>query len=118
MSNNELFKDLINQQLSSVEFVQDYLSLHFDGIILTYYLWPIVRIGQDYLFENIDYKNRLCEFITKRVEAIFFEEENKLELKFPNECSISISLKRFGNNLDIPEFLYYHDAGDKWFVLD
>ena len=113
MLNNELFKDLLNQQVSSVEFVQDYLALHFDEIILTYYIWPTIKTEQEYYFENIDYKNRLCEFISKSVETICFEEKNKLELQFENGYTISLSIERFGNNLNVPEFLYYHDDGDK-----
>src|SRR5450631_3335333 len=109
MSNSELFKDLINEQLSSVEFVQDYLSLHFDGIVLTYYAWPTVKIERDYFFENVDYKNKLCELISKKVQLVDFENEIKLELKFPNECSIILLLIRSGKNLELPEFLYYHD---------
>jgi len=118
MLNKELFKDLIDRQLSSVEFIQDYLSLHFDGIILTYYLWPIVTVGKEYLFENVDYKNKLCELISKKVAIVNFEEGNNLELQFQNKSKINLTIRRFNKNSNLSEFLYYRDGGDKWFVLD
>jgi len=31
---------LIGEQLSAVQFIQDYLQLHFDGQGLTCYIWP------------------------------------------------------------------------------
>ena len=45
---------LIGHQLSSVEFVQDYLQLRFDGPCLTAVTHPRVRVGQlcDLLPEN------------------------------------------------------------------
>jgi len=40
-----LRKKLIGEQLSSVEFVQDYLQLHFDGRTITAYVWPKVFVN-------------------------------------------------------------------------
>ena len=36
---------LVGWQLSSVEFVQDYLQLHFDDKTITFYIWPAVLVG-------------------------------------------------------------------------
>ncbi|MBK7808451.1 MAG: hypothetical protein IPJ51_19490 [Saprospiraceae bacterium] len=53
-----ILKDkLINEQLSSVEFVQDYLQLHFDGRTITSYIWPIINIkNENLIFGDVVYR--------------------------------------------------------------
>src|SRR5690242_9135647 len=48
-------------QLSSVEFVQDYVQLRFDGPCLTAITWPVVTVGQQrFRLETPGYRDALC----------------------------------------------------------
>lgn len=73
-----ILKDkLINEQLSSVEFVQDYLQLHFDGRTITSYIWPIINIkNESLIFGDVLYRNALCDFIGNKVKDIFLKIKN------------------------------------------
>ncbi|TKC09075.1 hypothetical protein [Pedobacter frigoris] len=114
-----LFKSIIGEQLSSVEFVQDYLQLHFDGNTLTFYSWPEVNLESiNYKIGDIMYRDALCKIIASEVNNVVLLENTRLELFFTNDSSISLSLVRDQSNSSLAEFLYFVDVNEKWFVLD
>src|SRR5580692_5452288 len=49
-----MFESIIGEQLSSVEFVQDYVQLRFDGPTLTAFVWPELRQGEAVIVEFED----------------------------------------------------------------
>ncbi|MFZ1456146.1 MAG: hypothetical protein WAT46_08905 [Saprospiraceae bacterium] len=97
-----ILKDkLINEQLSSVEFVQDYLQLHFDGRTITSYIWPIINIkNESLIFGDVLYRNALCDFIGNKVKDIFFKDKEYLVLYF-EEIKGSLKIDLDPNNPDI-----------------
>ncbi|MEO6151126.1 MAG: hypothetical protein ABIN95_03355 [Mucilaginibacter sp.] len=113
-----LFKSILNEQLSSVTFVQDYLQLSFDGKTLTCYSWPIIKtLSDNYDHQKQGYKDALCEIITYKVKNVLFIENEILEIAFYNEHSISLTLSRNESNIDLSESAYFKNE-DQWFVLD
>ncbi len=84
---------LIGNQLSGVLFIQDYVQLQFDGPGLTALNWPIVTVADtDYSFGMADYRNVLCERITKIVQRTSVIEGQEIRIDLDDESSISISL--------------------------
>lgn len=116
-----ILKDkLINEQLSSVEFVQDYLQLHFDGRTITSYIWPIINIkNESLIFGDVLYRNALCDFIGNKVKDIFFKDKEYLVLYF-EEIKGSLKIDLDPNNPDIvSEIAVFNDILDNtWAVFD
>jgi hypothetical protein len=85
---------IVGNQLSSVEFVQDYVQLRFDGPSLTAITQPRVLIG-DVLFEwgSPGYRDALCERIGKIVSAVALIEMQDIKIEFNDGSCVSISLR-------------------------
>lgn len=107
------FQRLLGEQLSAVCFVQDYLQLEFDGYKLTTYTTPVVEIvpNEWIAYEHDQYKNRLCQFITKRVESLVCEPE-RIGITF-RDCRERIALPLYQGRDNV----YYSDYEERWFVL-
>jgi hypothetical protein len=115
---SKLLDIIINEKLSSVEFVMDYIQLHFDGITLTFYVFPEIDIaGQSYNIQNHDYRNKICDLIDKKVKSIKFKEDESFDILFENSWTIHLSLKRDASNSQLPELLYMSDTENNWLVL-
>ncbi len=116
-----ILKDkLINEQLSSVEFVQDYLQLHFDGRTITTYIWPEIIIkNEKMIFGDPNYRNELCNLIGKRVKDLFFIDKEYLIFCF-EEIMGSLKINLDPNNPDIvSEIAVFNDEIDNtWVVFD
>jgi hypothetical protein len=104
------FNNLINEQLSSVIFVQDYLQLDFDGNLISYYYWPVLNFeNREYIMTNVNYKNILCEFIGKKVVNVDFKEDILLNIFFESCSNIELVFKDIEN-----EAIYYVSDSGKW----
>lgn len=113
-----LFKSIIDEQLSSVEFVQDYLQLHFDGNTLTFYSWPEVNIENiNYEIGDLLYRNALCELISQNVTDVLLLEKARVTIFFHNN-KISLNLVRNQSNIELAELVYFVSVDKDWFVLD
>lgn len=85
---------LIGRQLSSVEFVQDYLQLRFDGPCLTTITHPRVNVGNMWWEWGMPgYRDRLCERIGRVVTRAAVSEGGEICLEFDDGACISISLR-------------------------
>ncbi len=115
---NNYFKILIGEQLSSVEFVQDYLQLHFDGNTLTFYVWPTVFMDKEYSIDDDSYRNKLCSLIANKVSRINFIDNQIFAVEFERGDKIVLQIERSESNKDIPEFLYFSDINKEWLVID
>ena len=115
----ELFGSILGEQLSSVEFVQDYLQLHFDGSTLTCYSWPkiLVDFNSYEIFDN-GYRDAICKIIGCKIDKIYLNEKKSLSILFDKEYQIILNLFRDESNQDLPEFAYFTDTENNWFVLD
>ena len=114
MNKYDPFKQLESEQLSSVEFVQDYLQLRFDGPTINV-MNPILVVsgGRQARTGEDQFRNALCEQITKIVRYVNVVEEKSLDIGFEDGSTISISLKLEDYNKG-PEAVYYHGFADQW----
>ncbi len=115
----ELFNSILKEQLSSVEFVQDYLQLHFDGNTLICYTWPRVLVdAKDYGIDDEGYRDAICRIITHKLLRVSYIEKQNLSMCFDDKSEINLSLLRNELNIDIIEFAYFRGVNKEWFVLD
>lgn len=118
---NILKTKLIGEQLSSVEFIQDYLQLHFDGRNFIIYVWPHVYLdGKKYSFGEDHYRNVLCKLIGLNIRDIILKDNEFLKLIFDNEKEgiIEINLNNNSPNL-ISEIAIFNDTLDgSWSVFE
>ena len=84
---------IVGEQLSSVEFVQDYVQLRFDGPYLTLYTYPAVKVGDSWHVGGAPgYRDLLCDRITKKVRSAAVVSEKEIRIEFEDGASISIAL--------------------------
>ena len=92
---------LVGQELTSVEFIQDHLILHFDGPAITFFAWPdVFREEGSYAYGEPEYRNVLCGVITEDVTAATLEEGEAIEIEFESGIIIRASLRE--EDLDVP----------------
>ena len=88
------FDAIIGEQLSSVEFVQDYVQLHFDGPTLTAFVWPVVNLRDKAVhFGQSGYRDELCARIGHRVCAAYLREGVAVLIEFEDGTKFSVSLR-------------------------
>ena len=109
---------LIGEQLSAVQFIQDYLQLHFDGHGLTCYIWPEVYLkNQKFKFGNIEYRNKLCELIAKIVKTVTIIENDLLTIEFADNSRINLSLDSRNPEI-IAEIAIFNDIEGNFSVFE
>jgi hypothetical protein len=80
--------------LSSIEFVQDYVQIRFNGPCLTITAPIKVFVGQRvYTNGCAGYRDMLCERIGKRLNQGFTLLGDRLDLQFDDGSKLSISLR-------------------------
>ena len=116
-STSEFFTELCGSQLSSVEFVQDYLQLRFDGPCLNVYTPLTVRSSEKIVTSwGMGFRDLLCEQIAKIVTSVSFEEEKELNVQFKDGSGISVSLRP--EDYCSPEAVYAHGfQNDQWLTI-
>ena len=98
------------QELTAVEFVQDYLRLRFDGPMLTLYAWPHVLFPEFSLgYGEPEYRNALCAQIGEIVAKASLEELDSLTVEFESGTVIALSLRE--EDLSGPEAGSYSADG-------
>ena len=101
---------IVGEELTAVEFVQDYLQLRFDGPLLTLYGWPHVLLSEySVAFGEPEYRNALCGQIGETVEEAELDEGNALTVKLENGTVLALSLRE--EDLDGPEAGSYSQTG-------
>jgi hypothetical protein len=85
---------ILGEQLSSVEFVHDYVQLHFDGPTLTAFVLPTLDIaGKTSRFGDVGYRDQLCARIGRKVVLAHVVETIGVIVRFDDGVGIIISLK-------------------------
>ena len=101
---------IVGEELTAVEFVQDYLQLRFDGPLLTLYAWPHVLLSEfSVAFGEPEYRNALCAQIGEKVEEAALDEGDSLTIKLENETVLALSLRE--EDLDGPEAGSFSETG-------
>jgi hypothetical protein len=104
---------VIGQELSSVEFLQDHLVLHFDGPTLTFYTWPdVFREEGSYAYGEPEYRNVLCGVLSEDVTAATLEESEAIEIEFQSGVILRASLRE--EDLDVPVAGQFSDGLETW----
>ena len=106
-------ESLAGEQLSSVEFVQDFLQLRFGEALLTLFVWPDVADpdGISVGFGQLGYRDALCIAIGETVMQAEFNEGRSLTVEFENGIVFALSLR--DEDLDTPEAGNYRSpSGD------
>jgi hypothetical protein len=104
---------LIGQELTSVEFIQDHLILHFDGPALTFFTWPdVFREEGSYAYGEPEYRNVLCGVLTEDVTAATLEENEAIEIEFESGIILRASLRE--EDLDVPVAGQFSAGDDFW----
>lgn len=110
---------IVGEQLSSVEFVQDYVQLHFDGPTLTLFVWPTVLSGDCHVhFGEPGYRDTLCDRIAHKVAKVAFVEDEYIRIDFDDRWSIVASLKP--EDRVVPEAGYFtasRDPTEPWLIF-
>ena len=111
----EGLRELRGRQLSSVEFVQDYVQLKFDGPRLSAYVLPVVALnGKRLRHDGAGYRDELCARIGRTVLDADFRDGEALSLRFDDGAVIEISVR--DKDYAGPEALEFVDARQRWVV--
>jgi len=88
------FSDIIGEELTAVEFVQDFLVLDFEGPSVTFYAWPHVLLEDgSFGFGEPGYRDMLCAQIGENVVQAQLEEFAALTIEFENGVVFGLSLR-------------------------
>lgn len=100
--------EVIGNRLSSVEFVQNYLQLRFDGPCLTCHVWPEVVVGgRPLVMSEPGYRDALCAPIGEEVRAVK-ETPERIVLSFATGSDFVFRLIRTEKRP--PEFLVFESS--------
>ena len=106
---------LVGEQLSSVEFVQDFVQLRFDGPCITAFTWPVVRSTSENLsWGQPGYRDALCCQISRLVERTEVDDQ-RVSIIFEGGAVFSVSLR--DDDYRGPEALYFALDKDHWWVV-
>jgi hypothetical protein len=98
------------QELTTVEFVQDFLRLRFDGPMLTLYAWPHLLLPDFSVgYGEPEYRNGLCAQIGEMVAKASLEELEALTVEFESGTVIALSLRE--EELSGPQAGSYSEDG-------
>jgi hypothetical protein len=98
------------EELTAVEFVQDYLQLRFGTQLLKLYDWPHVLLPDfSVAFGEPEYRNALCSQIGETVSTAALEAEDALTIEFGNGVVFGLSLRE--EDVDGPESGSYSATG-------
>ena len=90
-----LFSEIEGAELTSVQFVMDYLILGFRGRgALTTLVWPeVVQHRRPLVFGMSDYRDALCALLTSVVEKTQITEDETIVITFHSGVHLRIALR-------------------------
>jgi len=117
LAETEPSQQIVGEQLSGVTFVMDYLQLQFNPppIINAYTLVTVSSGGKTYVSGDDQFRNKLCEQITKIVKSVVIKSEEAFVITFEDGSLISISLKP--SDYAGTEAMEYHGRDKKCMVI-
>lgn len=106
-------KQIEGRHLSSVEFVQDYVQLRFDGPYLSAITRPTLKLGDLQLkWETPGYRDALCERIGRAVQSVTIDQNRGICMGFDDGSIISISLDPEDRRAE--EAAIFSDGTEEW----
>jgi hypothetical protein len=112
---DEALKHLIGEQLSSVEFVQDYVQLRFNRPCLNVYsgVHRVTNNLSSLVWGQPGYCDALCALISHKVKKVEMLPDERISFIFDDESVWSMSLRK--QDYRGPEAFEFR-AGMVWFV--
>ena len=90
----EVLQEIVGRQLGSVEFVQDYVQLHFDGPGLTAITQPALEVGsRELAWDTPGFRDELCRRIAREVVSARIIPNVAVRLEFDDGAVVKISLR-------------------------
>ena len=90
-----LLAELVGRELSSIEFVRDYLQFRFDGPTLTVLTSPTVtRSGSSFTEGTPGYRDELVMLIGKEVSETHFKRDEAVVVVFRTDEVLRVPLDR------------------------
>ncbi len=111
-----LLQKIVGEQLSSVEFVQDYVQLRFDGPVLTAVTRPVVESdGREFHWGQCGFRDELCKRITRKVTSARITLEDSVRTVFDDMAVVKISLR--SQDYRAAEAVMFDAKPSGWWVL-
>jgi hypothetical protein len=112
----DALQQLVGVELSSVEFVRDYVQLWFDGPCMTAYTWPTVAsVSENLSHGQPGYRDALCMQIGRKVEKT---EVDKRRVSVVFEGGVVVSISLLDDDYLGPEALQFRlDGKDRIWVV-
>jgi hypothetical protein len=113
----EPYQQIVGEQLSGVTFVMDYLQLQFNPppTINAYTPVTVSSCGRTCVSGDDQFRNKLCEQITKIVKSVAIKNEEAFLITFEDSSVISISLKP--SDYVGPEALAFIGRDKQWMII-
>lgn len=112
----QLLAQLIGRKMSSVEFVQDYIQLRFDGITVTA-INPLFVEDEVSVYKPDDqgYRDQICSLIGYSVKEANIIEDVEVRITFSDLKVIAISLR--AEDYSVAEGVIFTSPTHEWWVL-
>src|SRR6266481_10091302 len=98
--------DLVEEPLSQVRFVMDYIQLAFDAAVITCFSYPTIYLGNSiYTFPDSGSRDALCELIGQKTIDVSLIEDVDISVTFEKGkiiIPLDLQSRRFG---DAAEFI-------------
>lgn len=112
MNQNTRIYELINEPLSAVSFVQDYVEFHFDGRIVRSLTNPLlIEQKTTYRFPDTGSRDILCSLIGQTVDSISVSNHESITLHFLGGKNLIIPLA--APTKEHPEAAHYVPGSDQ-----
>ena len=113
----QLYEQLVGERLSGVTFVMDYIQLQFNPPRIINVYTPVTVSSASHTAKSGDeqFRNALCEQITKIVEAVTVIPREAFRIIFADHSTVSISLRP--SDYVGAEAIYFQGREDKWNVI-
>jgi len=112
----EVLQEIVGRQLGSVEFVQDYVQLKFDGPGLTAITQPTVEVsGREFRWSEPGFRDALCGRITRKVVSARVLPEDSVRITFDDGAIVKVSLRK--DDYRAAEAVKFDVTPATWWVL-
>lgn len=116
ISEEKLLQLIIGEQLSSVEFVQNYIQLRFDGPVLTVISYPVVKAsGKAFLWGEPGFRDEICKRISIKVVRASITPKQSVEIGFEDGSTIEISTR--SEDYRAAEAVKFDYDHSQWWVI-
>jgi hypothetical protein len=110
------FKKLEGEYLTSVNFLQHYLQLHFEEPLLNIYTpITVVAFGTTTRSDNNGFRDALRGQIAKQVEAVSLVPSEALIIAFEDRAQLSISLRP--DDYPGPQAVEARGLAEQWLAI-